>query len=80
MYYDLKEYDAMDSLMESFKTYLYRQKDLSYHKESFTNLLRFSKKLLLLNTMNKTEKEVFRQEIENCNILAEKSWLLAQII
>ncbi len=78
MYYDLGEYDAMDSLMESFKTYLHRQKDLAYHKESFTNLLKFSKKLLLLNAMNKAEKDFFKQEIIDCNVLAEKNWLLEQ--
>ena len=78
MYYDLKEFDAFDALIDSFRTYLLRQKDLGYHKESFTNLLKFSKKLLLLTSMSKAEKEIFKQEINGCNILAEKSWLLEQ--
>ena len=78
MYYDLKEFDAFDALIDSFRTYLLRQKDLGYHKESFTNLLKFSKKLLLLTSMSKAEKEIFKQEINDCNVLAEKSWLLEQ--
>jgi hypothetical protein len=78
MYYDLGEYDALDALMERFKTYLQRQKDLGYHRESFLNLLHFVKQLLLFPSMTKKEKQALIHSINACQSLAEKSWLLGQ--
>ncbi len=78
MYYDLAEYDALDVLMERFKTYLQRQKDLGYHRENFLNLLHFVKQLLLFPSMKKKEKQQLIKAINECQSLAEKSWLLTQ--
>jgi hypothetical protein len=34
MYYELKEFDALENLLESFKTYILRKRDIGYHKEN----------------------------------------------
>ncbi len=43
-YFELGEYNALDSLLDSFSRYIHRQKDLGYHRENYLNLIRFVKK------------------------------------
>jgi hypothetical protein len=79
MYYESGEFDALDSLLESFKTFIHRQKNLGYHRENYVNLVKFTRKLLQLNVGNKKEKEQLRKEIEETTALTERDWLLSQL-
>ena len=79
IYFQLKEINALESLIDSFTRYLTRRKDLGYHKELYLNLIRFIKKLLQLQQYDKTGKENLRQEIERTEALTEKKWLLEQL-
>lgn len=76
MYFDLGEFKALDALIDSFTSYLQRRKEMSYHKESFSNLLKYTKKLLTFPSLSQKEKNALKKEIEACETLAEKAWLL----
>jgi hypothetical protein len=80
IYYELGEFDALDSLLESFKIFLHRQKDLSYHRQSYLNLIKFVKKLLQTNLLDKKEKELLKAQIESTTELTERDWLLGQLV
>ena len=45
-YYELGEWDALESLLHSFGAYLRRQKNLGYHRNTNENLIHYTKKLL----------------------------------
>ncbi len=79
IYYELKEFDPLESLLESLRVYLQRSKDLAYRKEHYSNIIIFTKQLLQLTIMNKKEKEVLRSRIHNAEIFAEKEWFLKQV-
>jgi tetratricopeptide (TPR) repeat protein len=79
IYYELGEFDALDSLLESFKIFLHRQKDLSYHRQSYLNLIKFVKKLLQTNLLDKKEREILRGQILETTELTERDWLLGQL-
>ncbi|MFK7809278.1 MAG: hypothetical protein AB8F74_15850 [Saprospiraceae bacterium] len=79
IYYELKEVDALDSLLESFRVYLQRRKDLGYRKENFENLVTFVKRLLSIPYKSKKEKEELIKEVKNATIFSEKEWLLSQL-
>ncbi len=79
IYYELGEYEALNSLLTSNKNYIYRQKNLGYHREVSLNLIKFIQKLLYINPSSKAEKKALQTEIENCNPLIEKEWLLKQL-
>jgi hypothetical protein len=79
IYYKLGEYDALDSLLESFRIFLHRQKDLSYHRQSYLNLIKFVKKLLHTNLSDKKEREILRGQILATTELTERDWLLEQL-
>jgi hypothetical protein len=79
IYYELGELTALDSLLESFTVFLHRQKDLVYHKNNYQNLIKFVKKLLVIDLKNAVLTAQLRQEIEETKELTERDWLLAQL-
>ncbi len=79
IYYELSEFAALDSLLESFTVYLHRQKVIGYHKNSYQNLIKFVKKLLSLDFKNEVLKAQLKDEINNTKELTERDWLLEQL-
>jgi hypothetical protein len=78
-YFELKEWDALDSLLQSFGAYLRRQKNLGYHRQTNEKLIYFTKKLLEVQGDNKGAKKNIRAELEATKDVAERSWLLLQV-
>jgi hypothetical protein len=79
IYFESKEFLALDSLLESFKTYLMRQKNVGYHSQSYLNLIKFTKKILKLDNKDKGQIEQLKQQIEATDLVTEKAWLLLQL-
>ncbi len=79
IYYDLKEFNALDSYIESSKIYLHRQNDIGYHKEMYSNFFRVLEKIIKSNLKLATTKEILKSEIEGTQLLAERDWLLAKL-
>ncbi len=79
IYYDLAEYEALEAHLEAFKNYLYRQKNLGYHRENCLNLIRFTRRLLHLNFSNPLEIKNIEEEIRNTTRLVEIAWLLEKL-
>lgn len=78
-YFELKEYDPLDSLLNSFKRYIYRQKEIGYHKENYLNLLRIVKKIIYLPVIDKTNIHQIKSEVLKMNNLVEREWLLEKV-
>ncbi len=79
MYYELDEFDVLESLLESMRTYLQRKKVMGYHKSNYKNIVRLTKKLLKVTPYSKTKKEKLKTEITEATPLTEKAWLLQQL-
>ncbi|MEO1257912.1 MAG: hypothetical protein AAFZ15_03915 [Bacteroidota bacterium] len=79
IYYDLDEMDALESLLGSFQTYIYRKKELGYHRDLYLNLIRFTRKLLQLNFRDKEKVTALKKELDNKEKIAEKAWLLEKL-
>ncbi len=80
IYYDLKEFTALDSYIESSKIYLHRQNDIGYQKDMYTNFFRAIEKLLKIDLKSATAKEQLRHEITETQLLAERDWLLSKLV
>jgi hypothetical protein len=74
-YYELGEFDALDSLLDSFQIFLRRRRDVGYLRQNYLNLIRLTRKLLQTTAHDHPARERLRAEIANCNPLAEKEWL-----
>lgn len=79
IYYELGEFSALDSLLESFTIFLHRQKNLGYHKNNYQNLIKFVKKLLQIDLKDEVLKSQLKQDIDDTVELTERDWLLAQL-
>lgn len=76
-YYELNEFLALDSLIDSFRIYLRRHRGLSREvRQQYMNVLRFVKKLSRVDPYNKQDIQKIEKQIEECGALAAKSWLL----
>ena len=82
IYYELQEFDVLESFLNSFRTYVNRKKqsgDLrSYHQENYLNIIRLTQKLLTYNPFDKKEKAKLKDEIEKTKV-TERKWLLDQL-
>ncbi len=75
-YYELEEWEVLDSLLDSFKIYLLRKKGIGYHKDNYLNAVRFTKRVIHLNPYDKTKRAKLKTQIEDTKMVANKKWLL----
>ncbi len=79
-YYELSEFIALDSLIDSFRIYIRRNKIISKEvKQQYLNLLRFVKKLSRTIVGDKKAVEKIRTQIAKCKALAGKKWILEKV-
>lgn len=76
IYFELNETTALDSLIESSKIYLHRQKGIGYHREMYLNFFKILE--ILLKTTSK-KRNLLRGMIEETKYLAEREWLLEKL-
>lgn len=79
-YYELQEYQPLDSLIDSFRIYIRRNKIISREvKQQYLNMLRFVKKLSGTIVGDKKSIEKIRSQIDKCKALAGKKWILEKV-
>ncbi len=79
IFYELEEFDLLESHLQTLQTFIRRKKDLGYHRENYLNTIRFTRKLLETNLFDKTVRKALREEIEGTKGVAEKEWLLERV-
>lgn len=78
-YFELGEWQALASLLESFRAYLRRQKGLGYHRDSYLNLIKFAQKLAKTVRSGKAKRAALRKIIQDTEFVAEREWLLKKL-
>lgn len=79
-YYELKENDSLESLLNSFKLYLDREKSLNKERKTqYYNLIKFTRTLLNLTKKDKDKLQALKEEIEKAEAVVNKAWLLEKV-
>lgn len=78
-YFELEEWQALQSLLDSFRSYLRRQKDLGYHREGYLSLIRFTKKLARTSLQSPPRRAALAAQIREEKYVAEREWLLSKV-
>lgn len=78
-YFELGEWLSLASLLDSFKAFLLRQKNLGYHRESYLSLVKFTKKLAKTVHARRSKRAALATEIRASEAVAEREWLLAKL-
>jgi uncharacterized protein YihD (DUF1040 family) len=82
VYYEKGYHDVLESHLDSFLTYLRRQKSVGYQRENYLNLIKITRKMLReggIKKFEETKKQALRDEIITTKALAERGWLLSQL-
>jgi hypothetical protein len=79
-YYEQGEEQALESLIDSYRIFIRRNRLISKEvKQQYMNMLRFTRKLVLLSPFDEKGIRKVRLEIENCKSLTLKQWLLEKV-
>lgn len=80
-YYELDEYDALDSFIETYRTFINRQKDIRINlKQGYLNLLGFVRRLTRIKTGDKVAIQKLRDEIMAIkSSTVNHEWLLEKL-
>lgn len=80
IYYQLDEWDPMQSAIEAFKVYLRRNKTLSDNvKQLYNNFLKFVERLSKLTKRDKQKLEELKERIEETRQIADIGWLQTKV-
>jgi len=79
-YYELDEFDAMYSLMDSFRIFLRRKKGLSEkHRQNFKNLIRFTRKASRIHAGDQVKLDALATELKATSQVADIRWIRKKI-
>ena len=79
IYVELKEYESLNSQLESFEKFVRRREVSDYHRQTFLNAIRYVNKIIALPTFAKEKRAALRVKIANEQILTERAWLLEKL-
>lgn len=79
IYYTLGETDALENQLDSIQIYLRRKKVIGYHRENYSAIVRFFRKLVAINPNRTEEKRQLQEEILAAPVLTERDWMLKQL-
>lgn len=79
IYYELGEWEVLQSHLDAFSSYLRRKPGISYHRTNYRNLIRYTRRLLKLQSGNPEERASLLKSIKAEATLTEKEWLLGML-
>ena len=74
IYHELGHFDALASLLDSLRIYLYRKNGLGYHRGSYLNLIKIMKKML---ASDGSDRAVLLKEAREIPALTEREWVIS---
>lgn len=79
IYFERKEIDALESLLDNLLTWVRRHGEIGYHREMYRNLARFTGKLLKIPAAEKERRSRLAQKIKDTPLVADREWLLEKV-
>jgi len=79
IYFELEEWEVLQSHLDAFQNYLRRKEGITYHRTNYRNLIRYTRQLLKTQLESKAQRAKLRDRILQETTLTEKAWLLRQL-
>ncbi|HRG42616.1 MAG TPA: hypothetical protein PLC27_14505, partial [Saprospiraceae bacterium] len=80
IYFETKQDRLLDSHLDAMQVYLTRKKIIGYHKTNYSNIVRYTRKLMRLNPYDKNAKNKLAKNIRDEKLLPDRDWLLKQVV
>jgi hypothetical protein len=78
-WFELQEYEALQSHLDAMRNFIHRKKVLGYHRTNYLNIIKYTDKILNLNKLDKSEQQKLRESIQKEENLTEREWLLEKL-
>ena len=79
IYFELGGTEALLSHLDSFLNFIHRREVSDFHRTNYLNIIRFTRRLVMLPPDGKRELKKMEKEILEEQILSEREWLLEKI-
>jgi tetratricopeptide (TPR) repeat protein len=79
IYYELDEFDLLESHLDSFRSFIRRRELSDYHRQNYQNIIALVKKLTSIRPGDREALSLLRKRIEETVILTEREWLIEQL-
>lgn len=71
-YYDLNEFESLQSHLDAMRNYINRKRVIGYHRTNYLNIIRYTEKLMRLNPSDKNAVLALQEAVNQEQILTEK--------
>ncbi|MEM9824528.1 MAG: hypothetical protein AAF985_25805, partial [Bacteroidota bacterium] len=79
IYYEIEEFDALESLLESTRVYLNRKEELGYHKPRYKTIISVAFKLLAIHPHDQKAKATLKKQVQTIEVINMRNWFLQQL-
>jgi len=79
IYFEENEFDALDSMLESFSTFLRRQKISVNLKKAYLNFVKLTKQISRTSPRDTKRLQLLQTRINDTSPVADRQWLLAKV-
>ncbi len=79
IYFEQREFAALDSLLDTLAAYIRRKKVLGYHRNSYLGFVKMLRLLAASDLARAGVRASLRAKIEGVKVLAEREWLAGQL-
>ena len=79
VYYELGEYDLLETHLRNMRTFLRRKRKMSYHQQNYRNIVQMTQRLIALPPMDKAAQKRLRADLLATEPLTERHWLLEKL-
>lgn len=79
VFYELEEKEVLEAHLKAMEIFVRRKEVLGYHRENYSNIIKFTSQLNTINVYDKTALKKLRDRIKTIPVLTEKDWLMKQI-
>lgn len=77
-YFELEEWQALDSLLKSFYSFLRRRHDIGYQRMMYLNLIKYTRKLMS-GPLDRRKTARLTERVREETYVAEREWLLSKL-
>ena len=79
IYTETEELELLDHHLRTMRRFIERNRRMAYHHTNWSNIVRFTQKVVEVNTFNARAVDALRREIEASDPLTERAWLLERL-
>lgn len=80
IYFQLREFEILDSHLDSFRQFISRRELSDYHRLNYSNIIGIVRKMMALSPKDRAGKKALAEKVRATEVLTEREWILEQLM